>query len=456
MTKRIFVCHAKSDIEPTSETVDNLENALDLPDSVLLTSSLPGYSSDTRSEDELRAMLASTTVVLALMTEASAEDPEFSFELGAAWALGIDVIPLLRGSTDASALPWPIRSCPSIRPTDAADWDRLLEDLSLRLDVPRLSGATPTALAMPPAPVPASEPFVVSSAESQRDTFDLDAERAPAFTLDPPDSPGAFDDAEAERTPPFTFDPERRAAFALAPEPEHTPVFTFDPERRSVFDPEPEPGPTANGYLSPAQAAVAELLSSPPSAPVSEPPMANSDVFARLPSCEMSLEAGRAVSDCVFNRAEINDFESELSVPLGRFVDAMGGSWSELRKLQDLELWLGATENLLGSLPPELHRCEEWYQVGFELATLHNLAGQLVLDGPERDERAEQQWRQALDRFLSRAERANIGYEDLGRVLPLLENLAGPRAERDLTNIGRSLNEVRSYAVGADRIHTAA
>jgi hypothetical protein len=197
---------------------------------------------------------------------------------------------------------------------------------------------------------------------------------------------------------------------------------------------------------------VAPVMSFPPS----EPPSANSDVYARLPSCEMSLEAGRAVSDCLFNRAEISDFERELADPLGRFVDAMGGSWRDLSKLQDLDVWLSVTENLLAGLPPELRRVEEWYQLGVELATLHNLAGQLVLDGPERSEAAEQTWRSALERFLTRAENARIGYEELGRVLALLENLAGPRAERDLTNIGRSLSEVRNYALGADRIHTAA
>ena len=54
-----------------------------------------------------------------------------------------------------------------------------------------------------------------------------------------------------------------------------------------------------------------------------------------------------------------------------------------------------------------------------------------------------------------RAERAEIGYENLGRVLGLLENLVGPSHERDLSNIPRSLEELRRYAAGAD-IHTAA
>jgi hypothetical protein len=107
-------------------------------------------------------------------------------------------------------------------------------------------------------------------------------------------------------------------------------------------------------------------------------------------------------------------------------------------------------------MPPELRRVNDWYQLGFELAILHNLAGQLVLDGPERSEQAEATWRAALERFLVRAENVQIGYEKVGRVLSLLENLAGPRAERDLSNISRSLEEVRRYAAGADGIHTAA
>jgi hypothetical protein len=37
----------------------------------------------------------------------------------------------------------------------------------------------------------------------------------------------------------------------------------------------------------------------------------------------------------------------------------------------------------------------------------------------------------------------------------LLENLVAPRSERDLSNIGRSLDELRRQAVGAEQ-HTAA
>src|SRR3954470_1423113 len=121
MTQRMFVCHAKSDIEATSEIVDALENALEFPNSsavsagTLVASSLPGYASDVHGEGELHAMLTGATLMLALFTERSTYDPEFVFELGAAWALGIDVLPLLLGATSTTDIPWPLRDRPSIR-----------------------------------------------------------------------------------------------------------------------------------------------------------------------------------------------------------------------------------------------------------------------------------------------------------------------------------------------------
>jgi hypothetical protein len=376
MTKRLFVCHAKSAIESTSEAVDTLENALEFAQSSLFTSSLPGYSSDTRSEEELHSMLAGTSLVLALVTEASVEDQEFSFELGAAWSLGIEIVPVLFGDTHPLQLPWPLREYRVVRADEPGAWTELVADVSQRLGVPP---RPPTAESIAPASAP-----------------------PPSAAL-----------------PPLEDDVVFGSSVSIAP------VLRLQEEEQQDDRPEDQQ----------------------PSA---------SDVFARLPTCEMSLEAGRALSDCLFNRAEIGNFESELAGPLGPFVDALGGSWSELRKLQDLDTWLGATENLLDALPANLERVSEWYRLGFELSTLHNLAGQLLFDTSGDNAEAERQWRTALDRFLTRAENARIGYENLGRVLSLLENLAGPSSERDLTNIGRSLEEVRRYAAGADGIHTAA
>jgi hypothetical protein len=342
----MFVCHAKSDIEVTSEIVDSLEAALELPSGTLVASSLPGYASEIHGEGELHATLTGAALMLAIFTERSTYDPEFVFELGAAWALGIDVVPLMLGATHAADLPWPLRERSSIRPTDAGAWNGLMQQLSQRLQVSLRESVAP-------------------------------------------------------------------------------------PLSAAVLDGQPEPERTHSvSIVAPVMVAGAPARAEKPLPPDAfEPPSA---VRPSLPTYQMSLEAGRALSDCVFNRAESIDFIAELKEPFGRFVDAMGGSWSELSKLQDFDVWLGVTENLL-----------------------QNLAGQGLFDTPERVVEAERLWREALERFLDRAEKACIPYEDLAAVMALLENLVAPETERDLANIARSLDVLRQQAVGADQ-HSAA
>lgn len=395
MARRLFVCHANAEIESTSEVVDSLENALDFPEGSLLTSSLPGYSPDAHKEEALSTAL-DVSLMLALVSETSVKDAVFNFELGAAWARGVRTIAVVLGDPATLHLPWPLQNLPQVRANDADEWTSLIGELSLRLGlVPRPAASQPPSL-YPPAPA------AVSS--------------APAYVpREPEPAQGYLADLPLVETLAASEIPQPFAAS--------------------------EPPPPAASYIP------------EPPAPIrsSAPP---SDVYARPPSCEISLEAGRAASDCLYNRSEISDFASELSKPLGRLVDALGGSWDELRDQQDFDGWLETTETLLRNLPSEARKVEDWYKLGFELAILHNIAGQLVLDGT--DTVAEQQWREALERFLVRAEKADIGYENLGRVLSLLENLAGPSAERDLGNIARSLEELRRYAVHADGIHTAA
>jgi hypothetical protein len=400
MTKRLYVCHANADIESTSEVVDILESALDFPTGALLTSSLPGYSSDARNEDELRSMYGETHVVLALLTQTSALDPEFNFELGAAWALGLRIIAVVLDERSIAALPWPLRSVPAVSLQAPDEWSQLIGDLALRL------GLSPR-----PIPPEALEAFENSALETS--------------ALDP-----------ITVTDPITetaLDPAAAAAIDEA-------VAALDQAAALIDE-----------VLAPHQAPAADSFR-----PAASVPPPASAVYTRLPTCEMALEAGRAASDCLYNRSEVNDFVGELDQPLGRFIDALGGSWTDLRRAREFDDWLLVTEGLLGNVPAEARRIEDWYKLGFELATLHNLAVQLELDGPGRSDAGEQAWRNALERFLSRAERAQIGYEELGRVLPLLENLAGPRATRDLANVGRSLSELRRYAAGADGINTAA
>ena len=451
MTRRLFVCHANAEIESTSEVVDVLENALDFPAGSLLTSSLPGYSSEAHKAEALRDALSETSVVLALISENSLKDPGFNYELGAAWALGVRTVGVYLGDPAHLQLPlaWPLQSLEVVCGQDPSDWASLIGDLSLRLGlVPRPAATQPPHVSVhPPAAAPSLSELLPA---------------APSFSADPPptaaSSEADFSDLNEETAPG-----KRRPAFrnelpprAFAPSDE-LPQPAFDALRappRGVRSSEP-PAPAYDSELRPTAPAYDSELR--PTARAEEAAAAvalDSDVYARPPSCEVGLEAGRAVSDCLFNRNQVEDFEAELARPLGRLVDSIGGSWDELRSAQNFDGWRQTTETLLRNLPREVAYVEDWYQLGFELAILHNLAGQLVLDGS--DAAAEQQWRGALERFLERAEKAEIGYENLAKVLGLLENLAGPSSQRDLANIGRSLEELRRYAAGADGIHSAA
>lgn len=476
MAQRMFVCHAKSDIEATSEIVDALEGALELKTGTLVASSLPGYAADSRGEGDLHATLTGAALMLALFTERSTYDPEFVFELGAAWALGIDVLPLLLGSTSVDDVPWPLRDRPSIRAQDTTAWNDLVHQLSSRLqvsvrdraDLPRPSDAPqpraasffepqpasrPAAaereLPEPEMPPEVSSPFgarleavealqaayalnkVVAPAESELEP-ENPAHAAAAAALDVAAAAGAESAAEAAAGAASDAEAAYAVAEAAAAPRSKSPVSIVAPVMIAGAGDVPGSVPLSPDAFEPA-----------------------SDVRPHLPSFRMSLEAGRAVSDCVFNREEGLDFKKELDEPFGRFVDAMGGSWAELSKIEDFDVWIGAAENLLQNLPTEGRKIGAWYELGYELAILHNLAGQGLFDSEEKRADAERLWRKALERFLIRAENASIPYEDLARVLSLLENLVAPRSERDLANIGRSLDELRTQASGAER-HSAA
>lgn len=451
MTQRMFVCHAKSDIEATSEIVDALEGALELQTGTLVASSLPGYAADVRGEGDLHATLTGAALMLALFTERSTYDPEFVFELGAAWALGIDVLPLLLGATSETDVPWPLRDRPSIRAQDPTAWNELVMQLSHRLQV----GLRDRALAAPSPPPSAAEVPAVEQAAPVLDEPESDPEPVTETEreLPEPEMPPALDR-------PFRAQLEAvealQAAYELVDSKSETDPGTDSDLSDDYSDPYAGRGENPVSIIAP-RAVGSTPIEIPRTAPIPveafEP---SSEVRAHLPSYRMALEAGRALSDCVFNRDEGFDFTKELEEPFGRFVDAMGGSWAELRKLQDFDVWLGVTENLLQNLPDEGRRIGAWYEVGYELAILHNLAGQGLFDTEERRSEAERLWRKALERFLIRAENASIPYEDLARVLALLENLVASRDERDLANIGRSLDELRRQAAGADRQHTAA
>jgi hypothetical protein len=186
--------------------------------------------------------------------------------------------------------------------------------------------------------------------------------------------------------------------------------------------------------------------------PTSEPaPVSRfSQTLARL-RCEVALEAGRAIAECSFHREEGADYASELNDSFGRFIDAIGGRWNELVRLGDIELWLGATDNLIESLPPPSRAVAEWYEIGFQYATLKCIAEQGLPEDADARETYDQMWARSMQQLWESAESAQLPRRETRRVQTQLENVIGPAAYRDYGNLAASLATLRDLARSADR-----
>jgi hypothetical protein len=198
-------------------------------------------------------------------------------------------------------------------------------------------------------------------------------------------------------------------------------LWAVDENGRPSRPPPPMPAPESAASPAPASPAAAERSG---------------------PSLAASLQAGRAISDCVFHRAAGGPFAAELDGSFGTFLSALGTNWEALRALEDLDVWLEAAENVLD---PAGRSVRGWYLVGFELATLLNLAAQ-SLEGASAD--VEQRWQTSWRALEAAAAEAQLDPVDLGEIRLLLENLNGPA--RDLQNAGRAQQRLSELAEAAD------
>jgi len=181
-----------------------------------------------------------------------------------------------------------------------------------------------------------------------------------------------------------------------------------------------------------------------PPAPVLAEPEPMKARHNGLPSCSQSLEAGRALADCVWDRERNAAFASELDANFGTFLAAIGGDWKMLRNLEDLDVWLEVAENLLGGLA-ERH-VQGWYEIGFQLATLLSLArAELESDVPAAPQGGER-WQTSWAMLQRAAHQAGVEADALAELHTMLDNLRGPEQERDYANLGRSQQRIRELA----------
>ena len=442
MTTGILIIHTPAQLDDASMLVDLLEASLALPAGAIACSSLPGYAwangAASLSDSMLRfsEALDSAHAAIALVDGRALGDAQLWFDVAAAWARGKRVAVLADRAERRSQLPVQLDAGEVIERLDRDALVGLVEDLAFQLGLrPRIGhdaqraldqlSSAPPPFAAGPLVEPASEPPATADAVTAVGVYDsLESvppppalpsellEQAAAPQSAPPQSTPP-QSAPPQSAPPQSTPPQSLLALPVADEDDHGDAYELSDHE---FECEP--------------------LFEPEIAPI---------------SCQLSLEAGRTISDCSFHRQEGGNLVAELERSFGCFIDAVGGNWLELQRIGDVDVWLAATDNLLESLPPHRRYIAEWYEVGFQFAALHNIAAQGVPSDPEQYALFKDAWDRSLEAFLRSAESARIAAREVRRQQALLENLIGPEQRRDYGNITRSLEELRALAGSADR-----
>jgi len=432
--------------------VDLLEAGLRLSDDAIGCSSLPGYAVG----DDARVAIASAGVVIAWVDDAASHDPRMAFELGLALGLEKWIVVVAETPEAVRALPWSLGSPTIVSRADESALRSLVEDVGFELQLPpRLGAEAEEAIARVSVPPPAAA--IVSSAPPRAP--------APARSSVPPKVPLA---ARVSSSPPARSgvrSPVPPARTSMTPP---LGLSTMPPVSSS---PPAPPRPTERAH---PHAAVShpvedyESLDSVPPDPSSSgmhtpvvPPhdrvpdlglgggredtqeLELGDVDVASPSA--ALEAGRAMSDCVFNRDEGGDLAAELGGTFGKFIDSVGGEWHALSRIEDPDVWVEAAENLLAALPAPQRGLADWYALGFEFALLLNLSALGVPQDAE--DRAEfiHTWQDTAGRFRALATSC-LGDEAATRVHYRLDSLIGPEEDRDYSTVATTLGELREYA----------
>lgn len=401
MSVAVYISHARSQAAEAMGLVDLLESALSLGEGAIACSSLPGYAAGR----DPRQALESAQAVIAWVDDASVQDPRIAFDLGLASGLGKWIVLMTDAPRVPTFFPWSLPQATVVVRSDQRALRAMVEDVAFQLDVqPRLGPVAAEAMARvsePPPPPPSSAPPVALVGKS--------------------------------------------AAPVQTPAPLPAPVFTAQYE---IIDTVPPPS-----GAPPAQTPSPRALRGDPTG---EFDLEDEDLVALADDmdehgvgCRMALEAGRAISDCAFHRGDGAELARELAPSFGRFVDAIGGNWSALAEIGDVDVWVGAAENLLGALSPERKHVAAWYGLGFEFTTLLDLATAGVPEDAVARNDFKREWQSSITQFRSFAEKS-IREEAALRIQTQLENLLAPEAVRDYTNVARSLDALRAQASSAD------
>ncbi|MDH5676659.1 MAG: hypothetical protein OEZ06_31365 [Myxococcales bacterium] len=449
----IYVVHTPSQIEQASTLVDLLEASLSLDEHAIRCSSLPGYADGPLDAEGLRAAIGDSAAAIALLDPSSLIDPQLMLELGVAFSYGRP-LKLLAEDGAEQRLPSALRNNPVVVRRDRGALSAMVEDLAFELGLsPRLGPAARDAIiqlsSYPPPPF-------AEAAASPEAPPPMSTERpAPPRAEEPVAEPVLAEAPEPLRAPTDADDPEPLWPLPDAVEPEpQWPLTDVDESEllrplEAVDDyealesepPPPPPAPRMPSMQTPQQLA-APLLSE------DDAELLGSDIL-REANPPLAFEAGRAMGECAFHREEDGDPARELDMSFGRMVDALGGSWSRMRGLRDIDVWLGAVDNLLEGLRGQQRALADWYELGFQLATLLGIAEEGLPESPEEYAAYIELWNQAMAQLYRSASELSLSPASVARLQGQLQNLIGPAPQRDYSNFGRAVELLRDQAVRA-------
>lgn len=398
MPVAVYISHARTQAAEAMGLVDLLESALTLGEGAIGCSSLPGYAVGR----DPREALQSAQAVIAWVDDASLQDPRVAFDLGVAWSLGKWIVLVTDAPRAATSFPWPLAQPTVVVRADQKALRSMVEDVAFQLDVqPRIGPVAAEAMARVSEPPP-----------------------APVSTVPPVARVGSARGAKVSAAP-------------ATPAPQYEALDTVPPP--STAPPAKTPSPRAlrgdpTGEFDLDDADLIALAD---------------DMNQHGVSCRMALEAGRAIGDCAFHRGDGVELAREIEASFGRFVNAIGGDWKALAQLGDVDVWLGAAENLLSGVPEDRRHVADWYGLGFAFTTLLDLATEGVPEDAGSRDAFRRDWQNSVAQFRAFAQ-VSIRDEAATRIQSQLENLLEPEAVRDYTNVARSLDALRAQASHAD------
>lgn len=131
MSIKIFISHAASDVELAQALVDCINSSMVIEDEEIRCTSVPGHKLPIGGDPAtiIQSELASTGVVVGLITRNSLNSSWVLFELGAAWGAKKSIQPLLSNEIEYRDLPGPLSGNNVARMSERNDLTQFMSEL---------------------------------------------------------------------------------------------------------------------------------------------------------------------------------------------------------------------------------------------------------------------------------------------------------------------------------------